>query len=103
MAAVSARLGVERAALSGRGQSAALTETRQLVMLTGVERLGLKVKELAEQIARNAGTASRLYAEAAERRRDDAAFRAMAQGILADLTVDMALPPTGPSAIKSGD
>jgi len=43
-------------------------------MLVGVERFGLKVKDLAVVIGRGAGSASRLYAEAAAVRRSESGF-----------------------------
>ena len=52
---------------------------RELVMLVGVERCGLRVKDLAVVIGSGAGSASRLYAEAAAVRRSDSGFAAIAE------------------------
>ena len=54
---------------------------RELVMLVGVERCGLKVKDLAAVIGRGAGSASRLYSEAAAVRRTTSAFAAIAEQV----------------------
>jgi hypothetical protein len=56
-------------ALGGTSRAGPLQRARELVMLVGVEQCGLKVKDLAVVIGRGAGTASRLYAEAAVVRR----------------------------------
>jgi hypothetical protein len=50
-------------------------------MLVGVERCGLKVKDLALVIGRGAGSASRLYSEAAAVRRTNSAFAAIAEQV----------------------
>jgi hypothetical protein len=50
-------------------------------MLLGVERCGLKVKDLAVVIGRGAGSASRLYSRAAVVRRNDSAFAAIAEKV----------------------
>lgn len=49
------------------------------MLLVGVERCGLKVKDLAVAIGRGAGSASRLYAVAAGARRSDSRFPAIAE------------------------
>jgi hypothetical protein len=50
-------------------------------MLVGVERCGLKVKDLAVAIGRDAGSASRLYSEAAAVRRTTPAFAAIVEQV----------------------
>jgi hypothetical protein len=50
-------------------------------MLVGVEQCGLKVKDLAVVIGRGAGSASRLYSEAAAARRTTPAFAAIAEQV----------------------
>ncbi|MCU0291418.1 MAG: transposase [Thermoanaerobaculaceae bacterium] len=82
---VAAEVGVSPAALAGRGQTAALTRARELVMLLGVEVCNLKVKDLGESLGRNAGSASRLYGAAVGRRRDDPEFAARVQMVQANL------------------
>ena len=51
------------------------------VILIGVEQCGLKVKDLATVIGRGAGSASRLYSEAAAVRRTTSAFAAIAEQV----------------------
>ena len=51
------------------------------VILIGVEQCGLKVKDLALVIGRGAGSASRLYSEAAAVRRTNSAFAAIAEQV----------------------
>jgi REP element-mobilizing transposase RayT len=68
-------------ALGGRGRGEELQRARELVMLVGVERCGLKVKDLAAVIGRGAGSASRLYAEAAAVRRTDSGFATTAERV----------------------
>lgn len=65
-------------ALGGRGRGEELQRARELVMLVGVEGCGLKVKDLAAVIGRDASSASRLYAQAAAAQRTSPAFAAVA-------------------------
>ena len=48
---------------------------RQLLTLVGVEVYGLRVKDLAEGMPMNPGSASRVLARASQREREDASFR----------------------------
>jgi hypothetical protein len=68
-------------ALGGRGRGEELQRARELVMLVGVERCGLKVKDLAVVIGRDASSAIRLYAQAAAVRRASPAFAAVAEKV----------------------
>jgi len=68
-------------ALGGRSRAEQLQRARELVMLVGVEQCGLKVKDLALVIGRGAGSASRLYSEAAAVRRTNSAFAAIAEQV----------------------
>jgi REP element-mobilizing transposase RayT len=79
--AVANVLDVPVEALGGRNRGEALQRARELVMLVGVERCALKVKDLAAVIGRGAGSASRLYAEAATARRTDSGFAATAERV----------------------
>jgi REP element-mobilizing transposase RayT len=79
--AVAAVLDIPAEALGGRGRGRELQRARELVMLTGVETCGLRVKDLAEVIGRGAGSASRLYAQASDARRTDTAFAAIADDL----------------------
>jgi len=47
---------------------------RELLTLIGVEVYGLRVKDLAEGMRMNPGSASRVLARAAEREREDHTF-----------------------------
>jgi REP element-mobilizing transposase RayT len=76
--AVARVLGVPTEALGGRGRGEELQRARELVMLVGVERCGLRVRDLAAVIGRDASSASRLYAQAAAVRRASPAFAAVA-------------------------
>jgi putative transposase len=79
--AVAAVVDIPAEALGGKSRVEELQRGRELVMLVGVERCGLKVKDLAVAIGRGAGSASRLYAEAAARRRSDSGFAAIAEQV----------------------
>jgi chromosomal replication initiation ATPase DnaA len=79
--AVAKLLGVPVEALGGRSRGEELQRARELVMLVGVERCGLKVKDLAVVIGRDAGSASRLYAQAAAVRRTDPAVTVLAERV----------------------
>jgi REP element-mobilizing transposase RayT len=68
-------------ALAGRSRGEELLRARELVMLVGVEQCGLKVKDLAVVIGRGAGSASRLYTQAAAVRRTDPAFAAIVKRV----------------------
>jgi hypothetical protein len=68
--------------LGGRCRGAELGRARELVMLVGVETCGLKVKDLAAEIGRDPGSASRLYGQATERRREDPSLAALVQEIV---------------------
>jgi putative transposase len=68
-------------ALGGRGRGEELQRARELVMLVGVEACGLKVKDLAAVIGRDASSASRLYAQAATVRRASPALAAIVEKV----------------------
>jgi hypothetical protein len=74
-------VGIPVEALGGRSRAEPLQRARELVMLVGVEQCELKVKDLAVVIGRGAGSASRLYAQAATVRRTTSAFAAMAEKV----------------------
>ncbi len=76
--AVATVLDIPVEALGGRSRGRELQRARELVMLTGVETCGLRVKDLAEVIGRGAGSASRLYTQASDARRADPALAAIA-------------------------
>ena len=79
--AVAKEVDIPVEALGGRSRAEPLQRARELVMLVGVEQCGLKVKDLAVVIGRGAGSASRLYAQAATVRRTTPAFAAIAKQV----------------------
>ena len=83
--AVAAGLGLDVEAIGGRSRGEGLQRARQLVMLIGVERCGLRVKDLAAVIGRGAGSASRLYGQATVHRRAEPAFAALAERVMGAL------------------
>jgi len=66
--------GLELSVLSGRRKDETTARLRELVTLIGVEVYGLRVKDLAEGMRMNPGSASRVLARAAEREREDRTF-----------------------------
>jgi REP element-mobilizing transposase RayT len=66
--------GLELSALSGRRKDETTTRLRELLTLIGVEVYGLRVKDLAEGMRMNPGSASRVLARAAAREREDRTF-----------------------------
>jgi len=66
--------GLELSALSGRRKDETTARFRELVTLIGVEVYGLRVKDLAERMRMNPGSASRVLARASQREREDASF-----------------------------
>lgn len=68
-------LGLDVADLRSRKKTLELVRGRELVMLVGVERYLLGVKELAMQLAKSPDGMTQAIARAAKRRTDDKAFR----------------------------
>ena len=66
--------GVGHGELASRRKDASLTQTRELVTVIGVETYGLRVRDLAEALGLNPGSASRTLGRALEREREDAAY-----------------------------
>ena len=66
--------GLELSELSGRRKDEATARLRELLTLIGVEVYGLRVKDLAESMRMNPGSASRALARAADREREDRTF-----------------------------
>jgi len=66
--------GLELSELSGRRKDETTARLRERVVLIGLEVYGLRVKDLAERMRMNPGSASRVLARAAERDREDASF-----------------------------
>lgn len=68
-------LGRKLVELSGRRKDETSARGRELLALVGVEGFGFRVKDLAERLGMNAGSASRALTRAAEREREDHAFK----------------------------
>ncbi|HPS79746.1 MAG TPA: transposase [Thermoanaerobaculaceae bacterium] len=85
VAMVARACGVVGEVLTGRGQRRGLTRARELVMLLGVETCGLRVKDLAAQLGRDPGTASRLYTQAVKARAEDPTLAVAAEAVAKDL------------------
>lgn len=83
--AVASVLGVPALAVGGRSRADDVREARELVMLVGVEAMGLKVRELAKGIGRGAGSASRIYGEAAMWRRADPGRATLVNRVIEEL------------------
>jgi REP element-mobilizing transposase RayT len=66
--------GLELSELSGRRKDETTARLRELLTLMGVEVYGLRVKDLAEGMGMNPGSASRVLARATEREREDRTF-----------------------------
>ena len=66
--------GLELSELSGRRKDEATVRLRELLTLIGLEVYGLRVKDLAEGMRMNPGSASRVLARAAEREGEDRTF-----------------------------
>ena len=82
--------GLELSELSGRRKDEATARLRELLTLIAVEVYGLRVKDLAERMRMNPGSASRVLARAAKREREDGSFheqRLALEGRLAELEV----------------
>ena len=68
-------LGVEVDALRSRRQDRRLARTRELLMILGVERYGLKLKDLAQELQKTPDGMTKTVARASRRRNSDAEFR----------------------------
>lgn len=68
-------LGVDIAELRSRRRAEKLVRARELLMILGVERFGLKVKDLAKQMRKSPDGMTQTIARAARKRTQDTAFR----------------------------
>jgi len=68
-------LGVEIGDLRSRRRAQELVRARELLMVLGVERYGLKVKDLARELQKSPDGMTQTVARAARRRIDDGGFR----------------------------
>ncbi len=76
VARVTEGLGVSIDDLQSRRRSPELVRARELLMILGVERYGLKVKELAKELRKSPDGMTQTISRAARRRRKDKAFLA---------------------------
>jgi len=83
--AVASVVDIPVVAMGERHRAEQLQRARHLVMLVGVEQGGLEVKDLAVDMGRGAGTASRHYAEAAAVRRTTPAITTTVKKVTAAL------------------
>jgi REP element-mobilizing transposase RayT len=66
---------LELADLAGRRKDPKAVQVRELTILVGVEKYGLKIKDLGPRLGMNPGSVSRVLARAGQRVRDEASFR----------------------------
>ena len=74
-------IGVDRETLGGRGRDPEVVRARDLVGLVGIERYGVKVKELADELGKSHDGVSRWSRRGAIRRAADPEFAASAQAL----------------------
>jgi putative transposase len=72
----SEHLGVSGDVLGSRGKGSATVRAREIIAIVGVERFGLKVKDLAARLGKNPGSVSRWIVRAGQRRQEDREFAA---------------------------
>ncbi|MDX2436192.1 MAG: hypothetical protein QNL88_03975 [Acidobacteriota bacterium] len=75
MAAIAASFEVRLEDLAGRRRAPHLVQTRELAATLGVERYGLRVKEIAAALSKSAEAVSRMVSRGTEKRQEDAEFR----------------------------
>ena len=78
-------LGVSRDVLGCRGKAPATVRAREIITIVGVERFGVKVKDLAGRLGKNPGSVSRWIVRAAQRRDEDREFEACCRRLEAGL------------------
>ncbi|MCP4896877.1 MAG: hypothetical protein GY906_07865 [bacterium] len=74
-------VGVDREALGGRGRHPDVVRARDLVGLVGIERYGVKVKELADELGKSHDGVSRWYRRGTIRRATDPVFAASTEAL----------------------
>ena len=72
--------------LGSRGKAPATVRAREIIAIVGVERFGVKVKDLAGRLGKNPGSVSRWMARAAQRRDEDREFDDCCRRLEAALT-----------------
>jgi hypothetical protein len=73
-----AELGVERGNLAGRGRDPEVVRIGEVLGLVGIERFGVTVGELADELGKSRGGVTRRYRRGAVNRDDDPSFAATA-------------------------
>jgi len=73
-----AELGVEREALASRGRDPDIVRAREILGLVGIERFGVKVGELAEELGKSRGGVTQWFRRGVVSRDEDPAFAATA-------------------------
>jgi putative transposase len=68
------QLGVGGDVLGSRTKARATVRAREIIAIVGVERFGVKVKDLAGRLGKNQGSVSRWIVRAAQRREEDREF-----------------------------
>lgn len=68
-------LGVQLEDLAGRGRAPDVVRAREMLATLGVERYGLKVKDIAAEFSKSPEAGSRMVSRGIEKRRGDARFR----------------------------
>ena len=79
-------LGVSGDVLGSRGKAPATVRAREIIAIVGVERFGVKVKDLAGRLGKNPGSVSRWMVRAAQARDEDREFEACCRRLEAALT-----------------
>jgi putative transposase len=79
-------VGVSADVLGSRGKAPATARAREVIAIVGVERFGLKVKDLAARLAKNPGSVSRWIVRAAQRRDEEKEFEACCRRLEVALT-----------------
>ena len=79
-------LGVSADVLSARGKAPATVRAREVIAIVGVERFGVKVKDLAARLGKNPGSVSRWMVRAAQARDEDREFEACCRRLERALT-----------------
>ena len=72
--------------LSSRRKAPATVRAREIIAIVGVERFGVKVKDVAGALGKNPGSVSRWMARAAKRRDEDRDFEACCRRLERALT-----------------
>ena len=68
-------LGVQLEDLAGRGRASDVVRAREMLATLGVERYGLRVKDIAVEFSKSPEAVSRMVSRGIEKRRGDARFR----------------------------